>query len=432
MTPCSRPLSSGPLARSARPVLLPTALSIGLGLALSLVPQSLWAAVCSVPGTAHPTIQRAINDPTCSEIELKAQVYTEQLNINRPGGSVIVRGAGAGRTVLVSPTRRVRSTISTTFLRGYTYVVQVAPGSSATLIDLTVDGGSTIRCGEPYFGLRAHNASLSLEGVVVDNVRGRTADFGCANIIAAAVTSEAAGSAKLSLTRATVRNFQQLGVLARGVSAELSLKDTLVRGAGEQNQQVQTGIELRDGAKGLLDRATVRDLRYTGDPCKGVGTGVRFSAAATGKLSTSVLTNCDRGVELAKNTAAIAVTDNRFVENLSGLLAHDNGAGFSQIIGNGFASTRRSSASTVAMCFDDSGDAIALRSEKDSLVQKNSAADSARCAIELLPGTSNLDVRENQAVRSTRTDIEDRGSGNRLDKNLCLNSTPTGLCSGAP
>jgi hypothetical protein len=405
---------------------------MGLGLAVWLLPQLLRAAVCAVPDAAYPTIQRAVNDPLCSEIELKAQVYTEQININRPGGSVVIRGAGAGRTVLVSPSRRSRSTVSTTFLRGYTYVVQATPGSTARLLDLTVDGGSTIRCGEPTFGLRAHNASLSLEGVVVENVRGRSADFGCANIIAVAATSEGAGSAKLSLLRSTVRGFQQLGLLARGISAELSVKDTLLRGAGEQNQQVQTGIELRDGAKGQIERVTVRDLRYTGDPCKGVGTAVRFSAAGTGKLGTSVIVNSDRGVELAKNTAAIDVADNRFVETLSGLFAHDNGAGLSRINRNGFTSTRRSGAANVAMCFDESGSAIALRSEKDAVVQKNSAADSARCAIELLPGTNNLDVSENQAVRSARTDIEDRGSGNRLSKNLCLNSTPSGLCSGSP
>lgn len=430
MMPCSRLSLVRPNVTSCHRSRHPIALLVSVG--LSLASHDLWAAVCSVPEAAHPTIQRALNDPLCSEIELKAQVYTEQLSINRPGGSVIIRGAGAGRTVLASPTRRVRSTIATTFLRGYTYVIQVVPGSSATLADLTVDGGSSIRCGEPYFGVRAHNSSLSLEAVVIENVRGRTADFGCANVIAAAATSESAGSAKLTLVRSTVRTFQQIGLLARGVSSQLSAKDTLLRGAGEQNQQVQTGIELRDGAKGTIERGTIRDLRYSGDPCKGVGTALRFNAAGASTLSSSVLANCDRGVELAKNTAAIDITGNRFVENLSGVLAHDSSPGMSRIVGNGFVTTRRSSAATAAMCFDESGDAVAVRAEKDALVQKNSAAESARCAIELLAGTSHADVSENQAVRSGRSDIEDRGTGNLFNKNLCLSSTPTGLCSGAP
>lgn len=428
MTLCSHPQPSSPSALSGPSA----AVLLSVGLVACLVSAPAWAAVCSVPGTGHPTIQRALNDPTCSEIELKAQVYTEQLNINRPGGSVVLRGAGAGRTVLTSPSRRVRSTVATTFLRGYTYVVQVAPGSTATLSDLTIDGGTSLRCGESYIGLRAHNASASLDAVVIENVRGRTADFGCSNVIAAAVTSEGAGSAKLSMTRGTVRSFQQFGLLARGISAQLSVKDSLIRGAGEQNQQIQTGIELRDGAKGLLDRVTVRDLRYSGDLCKGQGTAVRFSAAGAGTLQAAVLVNSDRGVELAKNAEAIDIRDSRFVETLSGVFAHDNSAGMSRIIGNGFVSTRRSTAATAAMCFNDSGDAIVLRSEVDAVVQKNSMADSARCAVELLSGTSNLDVSENQAVRSARTDLEDAGSSNRFSKNLCLNSTPSGLCSGAP
>jgi hypothetical protein len=99
---------------------------------------------------------------------------------------------------------------------------------------------------------------------------------------------------------------------------------------------------------------------------------------------------------------------------------------------NGFISTKRSTAATVATCFDESGDGVAVRNENDSLISGNSAADSARSAIELLAGTKNLDVRENQLVRSARADLEDKGSGNRLSKNLCQTSAPAGLCTGEP
>jgi hypothetical protein len=103
-----------------------------------------------------------------------------------------------------------------------------------------------------------------------------------------------------------------------------------------------------------------------------------------------------------------------------------------EISKNAFITTKRSSAATVATCFNDSGDAIAARAEMDSVISGNSAADSARCAIELLSGTSNLDVQSNQALRSGRTDIEDAGTGNRLSKNICESSTPTGICTAPP
>lgn len=414
-----------------RAIVAPSAL-LALGLGLGLSPASATAAPCAVPETGHLTIQSAINDARCTEIELKAQIYTEQINVNRAGRPVIVRGAGAGRTVIASPLRRNRSTLGTSFLRNYVYVVQVAPGSTLSLSDLTVDGGGNARCTEPYFGLRAHNGTLNLDSVVIENVRGRGTNFACSNVIALGVTAEGTGSASLSLSRATLRSFQQTGILARGSGALLTLSDTLLRGAGEQSQQVQTGIGVLEGATATLDRATVRDLRYTGDLCKGLGTGVRFSSAAASTLSQSVLAGCDRGVELSKNSAAIDIKKNRFVENLAGIFASDNSAGSSRIVQNGFSGTRRSTAANVAMCFADSGDAIAIKADKDALIQGNSAADSARCAIEILAGSSNLDVQENQSVRSARVDIEDAGSGTRLSKNLCTSSTPAGLCAGPP
>lgn len=429
MKPCHL-LPAAPAAARVRAAWVPALVLSGLGFCLS--PAASEAAPCAVPETGHLTIQSAINDARCTEIELKAQIYTEQINVNRAGRPLTIRGLGAGRTVIASPLRRSRSTLSTTFLRNYVYVVQVAPGSTLSLADLTVDGGGNARCTEPYFGLRAHNGTLNLDAVVIENVRGRGTDFACANVFAVGVTAEGTGSARLNLSRATIRSFQVAGIVARGANAAISLGDTLVRGAGDQSQQAQTGIWVRDGAAAALARATVRDLHFTGDPCKGLGNGVRFSAAGVSSLSDSVILGCDRGVELSKSTGTINIKKNRFVDNFAGLLASENGAGNSRIVQNSFSGTRRSTAANVAMCFPESGDAIAIKSEKDALLQGNSAADSARCAIELLAGTSNLDVQENQSVRSARVDIEDVGSANRLSKNLCLSSTPSGLCAGPP
>src|SRR5262245_16313606 len=94
--------------------------------------QDAEAGLCAVPGMRYRTIQSAANDAACSEIVLGERIYTEQISLNRPGG-ITLRGAGAGRTIIVSPTVRSRSTVSTSFLPNYTYVVQVRPGTSATI-----------------------------------------------------------------------------------------------------------------------------------------------------------------------------------------------------------------------------------------------------------------------------------------------------------
>jgi hypothetical protein len=51
------------------------------------------AATCNVPTLAHPTIQSAVNDPTCDPIEVTAGLYVENVTIGR---SLTLNGAQAG------------------------------------------------------------------------------------------------------------------------------------------------------------------------------------------------------------------------------------------------------------------------------------------------------------------------------------------------
>jgi hypothetical protein len=54
------------------------------------------AATCIVPTLTHPTIQSAVNDPTCDPIEVLPGVYNEDVTINR---SVTLNGAQDGQPV---------------------------------------------------------------------------------------------------------------------------------------------------------------------------------------------------------------------------------------------------------------------------------------------------------------------------------------------
>jgi hypothetical protein len=55
-----------------------------------------WAAVCSVPTLAYPTIQSAVDDSTCTTINVAPGVYTENVSISR---SLTLNGAQAGQMV---------------------------------------------------------------------------------------------------------------------------------------------------------------------------------------------------------------------------------------------------------------------------------------------------------------------------------------------
>jgi hypothetical protein len=55
------------------------------------------AAVCLVPSGSHPTIQAAVDDPTCTEVVLAAQVFVESVTVDR---SLQLRGARSAATTV--------------------------------------------------------------------------------------------------------------------------------------------------------------------------------------------------------------------------------------------------------------------------------------------------------------------------------------------
>jgi hypothetical protein len=85
------------------------------------------AATCSVPTLAYPTIQSAVNDPTCNPIEVAAGTYPESapgpLTINRP---LTLRGAQAGQDA------RTRS--------GPESIISDIQGTSVSASNVVIDG----------------------------------------------------------------------------------------------------------------------------------------------------------------------------------------------------------------------------------------------------------------------------------------------------
>jgi hypothetical protein len=402
-----------------------------LGVPLAVWPTLAHAALCSVPSASYPSISSAAAAATCTEINVAAGTYVEQVSFGSKA-SVTVHGAGAGRTIIKSPATRVRSKLSTTFLPLYTYVVEVAPGGFARLTDLTIDGGGNAACTERYFGVRFNSAQGALERVVVDNVQGSGTSFACPNIYAVAATADSSGNAELAVRASTIRNFQVAGILVNGKDALATIENTEVRGAGSQAQQAQTGILFTRGGGGTANRNNLSLMQYSGDPCKGIGTALASDGAAAVTYTANVAHDVDRGLWLHSNTVEQTATGNRFLTALVGIVSASNSPGKVMLSGNGITGITRSGAATVSTCFDESGDGIAVRGEQKSAVAGNSIAAVARSAIELLPDSSSLDVEQNQTTGSGRFDLEDRGTANHLDNNLCGTSSPAGLCTAAP
>ena len=77
-----------------KPIYLMRPIFVTLVLAVSSIAAD--AAMCPVPTTSYPTIQAAVDDPTCSTINVSPGVYPENLVISR---SVTLNGAQAGQSV---------------------------------------------------------------------------------------------------------------------------------------------------------------------------------------------------------------------------------------------------------------------------------------------------------------------------------------------
>lgn len=111
------------------------------------------AQSCSVPSTPHPTIQAAVDDPSCAEILLAAQTFVESLAIARDLGmqgvdntSTVIEGqvVASGGVVTLQD---IRIDLSTPALAGR-FTDGLVAGAGARLVGLNV----IVLNGSMFFG----------------------------------------------------------------------------------------------------------------------------------------------------------------------------------------------------------------------------------------------------------------------------------------
>jgi hypothetical protein len=190
---------------------------------------------CKVgPGEAYSFILSALSDARCEVILLGARTYAEAIYINRP---VVIRGAGAGATVLKT--------------RNFDPPVTVAWNGVARLEGLSITGGG----GSIYKeAVHVDNAELELVDVDVhDNADGGIDAY----------------HATLRLVRTTVRNNGR-GIVANG--GETLLEESRVAGNYRSARHESTrGAGIASGGKLVLRNTVVEGNTISGGVGEGAG-----------------------------------------------------------------------------------------------------------------------------------------------------------------
>lgn len=221
-------------------VVLTLALSLTLG-------GDLFAADRVVPDQ-YPTIQAAIDASVSGDkIYLDDGLYVEQLQV--VGKNIQIFG---GLATMIQPPAGFEGGI-----------VTVTRGGHVGLYDIMLDGAN--RGGtEKFYGVHVKGAQATLENVIVQNVKSSSCDT-CQVGLGAMVEPGGGEMSAITVTHSVFKTYQKGGIVARGDGTVVYLEDSSFIGAGATNHMVQNGIQINDGAGGLIQGCYVGNHRYTND-----------------------------------------------------------------------------------------------------------------------------------------------------------------------
>jgi hypothetical protein len=263
---------------------------------------------CSSPG--YSTISSAITAATGGQtIEICSGTYVEQLNISKAVDLV-----GVGSPTIQLPSTPANSTTTTCDQAANASAdndgsdnqdeISIC-GATVGISDLTVVAlWPANTCYDDEYGIFVGtngdlvSSDLTMEGA---GVPGNGCQGGVGIQIGAAWTSpEENGTA--TMTNTTVSQYQKNGVTVDGTDSSLTMNGAFVTGYGP-DINAQNGIQVSNGAKGVIKDATISDNTCNNSTCGPnpfedyQASGVLFFGAAPGSsLESSSLSGNDMGV----------------------------------------------------------------------------------------------------------------------------------------
>ncbi|MCA9758543.1 MAG: T9SS type A sorting domain-containing protein [Candidatus Eisenbacteria bacterium] len=191
-------------------------------------------------------------------INAYAGTVEEQLHIT---SDVTIQGAGRNDTTILSPVSMAESFNSGS---GNNFPVVFVDGTdSATIRDLTVDGGGRGNTNVRFQGVAFWNAGGAVIDCDVVHIRNNPFD-GSQHGIGIYAFNDTGGPYSIEVGGCNVNNFQKNGMALSGTNLDVDIHDCDVTGYGDTNTIAQNGIQVSYGASGTVTNCTVADMRWLG------------------------------------------------------------------------------------------------------------------------------------------------------------------------
>lgn len=257
--------------------------------------------VNATTGTLGLSIELAVSAvPVSTTVEVLPGVYDEQVSITTNG--VTVNGTGA----VVRPSSLVSdATQGSPCSNGVgTAIVLVAGASGVTLNGLTVDGSLINPMPARFIGLYFRNASGSVNGGSVMNVKNSPLD-GAQNGQGIYIQAKGPNVAIVDVTGVTVSGIQKNGITYNGCGcadavdgiASGTASGNIVTGAGDVPVIAQNAIQVGFGAGPVtISDNTIAGHRYTGNPSNGTAAGILVFSSKNNVITGNEISDGNNGI----------------------------------------------------------------------------------------------------------------------------------------
>jgi parallel beta helix pectate lyase-like protein len=302
----------------------------GRNLWVSSAPISAADSGCATPG--YNTIQSAINAaPAGATIRVCTGIYVEALTITQPVSLV-----AAGPVTVEVPAIPANSTTACDSAPGTAAyqpdqdAIAICTGGTVNIAGLTIDAAWPANtCDDSLYGvLVAGGATLNLANSSVV-AAGAVPLNGCQGGVGIQVgmawtTPVEVGHANLSGVK--ISDYQKNGVTVDGVGSSADIGSTTVTGSGPTPAIAQNGIQVSNGASGMIRNSTISgnecDVAVCGpdilNDTQSIGV-LFFGAAAGSSVTGSTISANDVGVyndeQIPPTAPAISVLGDTLVAN---------------------------------------------------------------------------------------------------------------------